>query len=257
MPVMETVKKAWINAHLFVVTLVVNTLGALGVINGLSQKEVSDKFVTLITPSPSTFRIWSVIYSMLILSVVVMIVKRDSQYYKNAIDQISTLFQISCMLNIAWIIAFSYVQIELSVILVYGFAVTLLLLCHNLLKVDDGKHWLLPVSFGIYAGWLLIAAIVNTAAMLVKLKWNGFGIAEEIWAIISLIAAIALVVVLLSRIKNAALPLPVAWAYSGIYQSLIAPEGFNGQYGLLQHIVLGGMTVLIALSAIRFYRNHL
>ncbi len=69
---MERTKKAWINLVLLAVTLAVNTLGALGVINGLSQKEVSDRFPTLITPSPSTFSIWGVIYGLVILGTVAL-----------------------------------------------------------------------------------------------------------------------------------------------------------------------------------------
>lgn len=139
-----------------------------------------------------------------------MIIKKNSPYYKNAINHISTLFRISCILNTAWIIAFSYVQVELSVLLIFGFVITLSMICLNLLKVNDGKHWLLPLSFGIYTGWLFIATVVNTAAMLVKLQWNGFGIADDIWAIFILIIAIALVIVVLLRIKNAAFSIPIA-----------------------------------------------
>lgn len=254
---METTKKAWINGLFLVVTLVINTFGALGFINGLSQKEISDMFVTLITPSPSTFSIWSVIYSLLIISIIVMIVKKDDSYYKSAVNQISTLFWVSCILNIAWIVAFSYVQIELSVLFILGFVITLSLICRKLLKIQDHKRWLLPLSFGIYTGWLFIATVVNIAAMLVKLKWNGFGIAADIWAIIILIIAILLVVAVLLKIRNAAFPLPIAWAYFGIYQFLNAPEGFNGEFGLLQNIALAGMVVLAALAVIQFYRNHL
>lgn len=254
---MEKTKKAWINGLFLSVTLVINTLGALGFINGLSQKEISDMFVTLITPSPSTFSIWSVIYSLLIISIIVMIVKKDDSYYKSAINQISTLFWVSCILNIAWIVAFSYVQIELSVLFIFGFVITLSLICQKLLKIQDRKRWLLPLSFGIYTGWLFIATVVNIAAMLVKLKWNGFGIAPEIWAIIILIIAILLVVAVLSKIRNAAFPLPIAWAYFGIYQFLNAPEGFQGEFGLLQNIALAGMVVLVALVVIQFYRNRL
>ena len=64
---MDTTKKAWINAGFLLVTLIVNALGGLGFINGLSQKEVSDMFDTIITPSPSTFSIWGLIYSLLII----------------------------------------------------------------------------------------------------------------------------------------------------------------------------------------------
>ncbi len=254
---METTKKAWINGLFLAVTLVINTLGALGYINGLTQKEISDMFVTLITPSPATFSIWSVIYSLLIISVIMMIVKKDDPYYKNAVNQITVLFIASCILNMAWIIAFSYVMIELSVLFIFAFVITLALICQELLKVNDEKHWLLPLTFALYTGWLFIATVVNTAAMLVKLNWNGFGLADDIWAIMILIIAILLVLAVLLKIRNAAFPLPVAWAYFGIYQFLRAPEGFKGEFALLQNIALAGAVVLVILAAIQFYRNRL
>ncbi len=253
---MDRTKKAWINGFFFVATLAINALGAIGIINGLSQKQISDMYVTLITPSPSTFSIWSVIYTLLLISVVMMIAKKDDPYYQSAVDEITLLFRISCILNIAWIVAFSFVLIELSVIFILGFAVTLSLICQKLIKIQDGKRWLLPLTFGFYTGWLFIATVVNIAAALVKLKWNGFGIANDIWAIIILIVAVVLIILVLSRIRNAAFPLPVAWAYLGIYQYLNSPEGFKGEFGLLQITALAGMTVLIGVAAIQLYRNH-
>jgi hypothetical protein len=79
---MDRTKKVWINGLFLAVTLAVNTLGATGIINGLSQKQVSDRYPTLITPSPATFGIWSVIYSLLIASVIVMIVKKATPIIK-------------------------------------------------------------------------------------------------------------------------------------------------------------------------------
>lgn len=253
---MDRTKKAWLNGVFFIVTLVVNTLGAIGIINGLSQKQISDRYVTLITPSPSAFSIWSIIYSLLIISVIAMIVKKNDTYVQHAIDQISVPFRISCILNIAWIVTFSYVQIELSVLFIIGFVITLSLICQKLMKIQEGKRWLLPLSFGIYTGWLFIATVVNIAAGLVKLKWNGFGIANDVWAIIILVIAVLLIVFVILKIRNAAFPLPVAWAYFGIYQFLRAPEGFNGEFSLLQTVALVGMVVLIGVAVIQFYRNH-
>ncbi|WP_418790893.1 TspO/MBR family protein [Phosphitispora sp. TUW77] len=253
---MDLTKKAWINGLFLVITLVINTLGALGLINGLSQKQISDMYVTLITPSPATFSIWSLIYSLLLISVIIMIVKIGDPYYYSAVNQITALFRISCIFNIAWTVAFSYMQIELSVLFILGFVITLSLICRKLLKIQDGKRWLLPLSFGIYTGWLFIATVVNIAAALVKLKWNGFGIADDIWAMIILIIAVLLVIAILSKNRNAAFPIPVAWAYFGIYQYLKAPEGFKGQFGLLQIIALAGTTALIGVSIIQLYRNH-
>ena len=253
---MDKLKKAWINALFLIVTLVINTLGAVGLINGLTQKQISNRYLTLITPSPFTFSIWSVIYILLLISVIVMIVRKNDSYYQNAIDKISLLFKISCVINIAWIVAFSFVLVELSSIFILGFVVTLVLICTKLLEVSEGKQWLLPLSFGIYSGWLFIATVVNIAAALTKLEWDGFGLSKETWGIIMLIIAIVLIIVVLMRIRNAAFPLPVAWAYFGIYQFLKSPAGFNGEYGTLQIISLVGMIVLIIVAVFQFIHNN-
>ena len=253
---MERTKKAWINGLFFVVTLAVNTLGAIGVINGLSQKQISDRYITLITPSSTTFSIWSVIYTLLLISVIVMIAKKKDAYYDRAVDQISGLFRISCLLNIVWIVSFSYVLVELSLLFILGFVITLALICQKLLKIQDKKRWLLPLTFGLYTGWLMIATVVNAAAALVKLKWNGFGLTNEVWGIIILAIAVVLVIFVLFKTRNASLPLPVAWAYFGIYQYLKAPEGFKGEFGQLQIVALIGAAILVVAAAFLFYRNR-
>lgn len=150
---MGRTKKAWINGLFFVITLVVNTLGAIGIINGLSQKQISDMYITLITPSPFTFSIWSIIYLSLLASVIVMIVRKNDPYYQMAVDKISVLFRISCILNIVWIVAFSYVQLELSVLFILAFAITLSLICLKLVMIQEGKRWLLPLTFGLRTPW--------------------------------------------------------------------------------------------------------
>lgn len=253
---MDKTKAVWINALFLLITLAINTAGALGLINGLSQKQISDMYVTLITPSPFTFSIWSVIYVLLIISVIVMIIKKDDPYYQKAIDGITGLFIISCILNIAWIVAFSFVKIELSVIFILGFVVTLSLINLKLKKIQVGRHFLLPLTFGLYTGWLFIATVVNISAALVKLQWNGFGISTEILASATLIIALFLVFMVLHSNRNAVFTLPVAWAYWGIYQFLKAPEGFNGEFGQLQIVTIIGIIVLVAMAIMQFYKNH-
>jgi len=253
---MNKTKNAWINGLFLIITLGVNTFGALGLINGLSQKQISDKYMTLITPSPFTFSIWSLIYALLIISIIVMIVKKEDAYYQNAIQEITGLFRLSCLLNIIWIVEFSFEQVELSSVFILAFVVVLALLCLKLRKIQVGKQWLLPVTFGLYTGWLFIATVVNIAAALVKLEWSGFGISEEMWGIIMLIVAIALVVIVIQKLKNAVFPLPLAWAYFGIYDFLKAPEGFGGAFEMLQTVALVGMVFLIAIAVLQLYQNH-
>jgi translocator protein len=254
--IMNRTKKPWINLLFLVITLGVNTLGALGWINGLSQKEISDMYTTFITPSPSTFSIWSVIYILLLISTIVMIIRKRDRYYQKTIDEITVLFIISCLLNMAWIISFSYLMIELSTLFIFTFVIILSIICLRLKKIHDGRHFLLPLTFGIYTGWAFIATVVNVAVTLVKVNWNGFGIAPEVWAGIILIIAIILVFIVLKTNRNAVFPLPIAWAYFGIYQFLKSPEGFKGEYSILQTIALAGMAVLIGMAAIQLYQNH-
>ena len=252
---MDRIKKTWAIGIVFVITLVINALGAIGLINGLSQKEISDRFITLITPSSSTFSIWSLIYSLLLLSIILLVVKRKDPYYQKATDEIAGLFIVSGLLNIIWIVSFSFVLVELSLLFILGFVIVLAMLNQKLLAIRQNNRWILPLAFGFYNGWLFIATVVNAAAALVKVKWNRFGLAEDIWGIIILIVALVLVFLVLSKLKNASFPLPVAWAYFGIYQYLKAPEGFKGVYGSLETVALAGAAVLVAMAAFQFVKN--
>lgn len=251
---MDRTKKIGLNALSLVLTLAVNALGAFGFINGTSQRDVSDRYFTLITPSSSTFSIWSLIYGLLVISLIVMYVKRNDTYYQRAIDKLTPLFIISSLLNMSWIVLFSFVFVELSTLFIFGYAIALALICRQLLSIHEDNHWLLPLTFGIYTGWLMIATVVNVATSLVKLEWNGFGIVDNIWAMIILIVAALLVIGVALSVKNAALPLSVAWAYFGIYQNLANEH--QGDYGLLQIIAIAGLVLLIGFSGIQFYKNE-
>jgi len=253
---LKTKTKAWISAGLLVLTLIVNGMGAFGWINDMSQQEVSDMYPTLITPAPSTFSIWSVIYTLLIISIIIMLIRYNDSYYEEAIEEISYLFWLSCFLNIIWIITFSYILIGLSTLFIFAFLIVMVLIVKKVGKIQKKRRWLLPITFGLYSGWLFIATVVNISAWLVKIDWNGFGIAEEIWAVIILLVAVGLTGFVLFNIENAIFPIPIAWAYFGIYNKLISPEGYQGDYAALQYTALIGIVLLIGLAAIQFYKNH-
>lgn len=247
-------KKVGLNGLFLALTLVVNALGVFGFINGTTQSDVSNEYFTLITPSSTTFSIWSVIYGLLIASLVVMYLKRDEKYYERVINKITPYFIISCILNMAWIVLFSFVLVELSTLFIFGYAIVLALICQQLMRLHEKNRWLLPLTFGLYTGWLMIATVVNVASSLVKMEWNGFGLSDDIWALIILIVAAALVIGVSLVVKNAALPLSVAWAYFGIYQSLLNEH--TGDYSLLGIVAIGGLVVLIGYAGIQFYKNQ-
>lgn len=251
---MDVKKKIGLNAIFLALALVVNALGGFGIINGNSQSDVSNEYFTLITPSGPTFSIWSVIYGLTILSLIVMYIKRNDPYYQEATHKITPLFITLCVLNMTWIILFSFVLIELSALIIFAYAIVLALICTQLLKIHDGEKILLPLTFGLHTGWLIIATVVNVATSLVKIEWNGFGLSDSIWTIIILAISILLVFFISFQTKNAVLPLPIAWAYFGINQNLATEH--NGNYPVLEIIAIVGMVVLIGIAAIQFYRNQ-
>lgn len=67
--------------------------------------------------------------------------------------------------------------------------------------MQTSRRWLLPLTFGLYTGWLMIATVVNIASALVKLEWGRFGVPEDIWAMIVLAVSVGLVILVLLRFK--------------------------------------------------------
>ena len=85
MKTISTKAKSWINLIVFLITLIINYLTASGLINGMSQKVVSNKYNTLITPAGFAFSIWGIIYSLIGISLIYMLVKGTETKVKNLI----------------------------------------------------------------------------------------------------------------------------------------------------------------------------
>ncbi len=227
---MNSKAKAWLSFGLFLLMISINALGAFGFINNMSQKEVSDAYPTLITPSPSTFSIWGVIYTLLLISLIFMIVKHREERTAKLIDTISLPFWVSNIANILWIITFSYKWIGVSTLLILLLVISLAVL-NGRLKAPEGiGQKVNALAFGLYNGWLIVATVVNVSAFLVQLKWDGFGFSPDTWATMILIVALLLSLLIQMRLRNASLTLPLAWAYYGIWQEHQATGKFTGQF---------------------------
>ena len=252
---MTTRAKASIMFVVYLLTIVVNTLGAMGYINDMSQKAVSDRYQTLITPAPFTFAIWGLIYLLVAALLLYLIVRAREQGVARVTDALMPLFIVSCVLEAGWIVAFSYLQIELSTLLIALLLVTLTTLCLRLRAVGHPAGQFAPLVFGIYAGWVMIATVANIALMLVKLRWDAFGIAHETWAAVILAVAVLLKLAVNARLKNAVFSLPIAWAYAGIFYIHYSTADYAGQYRIVLWVSLIGGILLLAIAVGRFLAN--
>lgn len=254
----NTKKLAWLNLLFFLITLGINALGSMGFFNGMSQKAISDKYHTLITPAPLTFSIWGLIYVLVFISLIFMIVKERDFKVKKLITIFTPAFILSSIFNSAWIILFSYEKIGISTIFIFGLLLTLTSINKKLLVNKSEVPFGLPaLAFGLYAGWLTIATVVNISAFLVSIKWDGFGIAPTIWAPLTLVISLLIVVFITSQLKNASYPLPIAWAFYGIYLEMNR-LGESVSYGpFMKPVLIIGIIALLVISILHFKKNEM
>jgi len=105
------------------------------------------------------------------------------------LNQVRIYFAINCVANISWIIAWHYFLIGLSVFWMLVLLLTLIKITDllNKEKLNFTQSLWLRLPFSVYFGWITVATIANITALLVSVGWGGWGIPEEIWAVIILI----------------------------------------------------------------------
>jgi hypothetical protein len=72
------------------------------------------------------------------------------------------------------------------------------------------------VPFSIYLGWITVATIANATSLLDYLRWDGWGISPEAWAVIMLLAATAITALVSFTRGDVAYVLVIVWAFVGI-----------------------------------------
>jgi hypothetical protein len=106
------------------------------------------------------------------------------------------------------------------------------------------------VPFSIYFGWITVATIANITVFLLSLGWNGFGIAEPVWAIIILLVGASIGSLRMWKDKNIFYGAVFVWAYAGIWFKHSSVSGFNGAYPSIITTVI--ICIVIFLGTIGF-----
>jgi len=199
----------YVNLVLFSGMIVMNYLANALPLNNKTTGELSDSFPNLFVPAGITFSIWGVIYLLLIIYCIVQFTGSN----QIAITNISLLFGISCIFNALWIVAWHYGRLPMSIIIMLGMLISLIYI--NIF-IKDLPFGLIKAAFGVYLGWICIAAIANLTALLVNYGWNGSGISEATWTIIMISTGALIVTITISRLNNPFIGLSVIWAFTGI-----------------------------------------
>lgn len=197
-------------------------------LGGMTTQELSDKYANPFTPIGFTFSIWSVIYTLLLIFSIIPLVnyfRGKTQKNKLVEKNIGYLYAISCALNGAWILAWQYQFVGLSVLVMLGLLVTLIRIHMAIRKNPTGLTWndryiTFPV-FSIYLGWISVATIANITAWTVSIGWGGWGISQIDWTVIMVVVATLLGTVIYARYRDVFFNLVIIWALYGIMSKRI------------------------------------
>lgn len=141
--------------------------------------------------------------------------------------------------------AWHYLQVGISVLIMLIFLVSLIqifvIMQKQVLTIKPLYQFLIKTPFSVYLGWISVATIANITALLVHLKWNGFGIDPIYWTLTLISIAILLSVYFIIQFKNIAYPLVVVWALWGIK----AAQGPKSE--LINQITVLGILLIAAL----------
>jgi len=249
-----TVKALVVLTYLAMVTM--NVLANALPLNGRRTGDVSDSYPSLFTPAGLTFSIWGVIYLLLGAHVLYQLgLFRDSPdtaEQSALLNRVGALFAISSLANTAWVFAWHYDNIPLSVVLIVVILVCLALITTALRRVHltGRRRWFIGVPFSVYFGWTTVAVVANITVLLVSVKWDGFGLSDAAWAVIIVLIAMAIGTATMLRNRDVAYGLVLIWAYIGILIRQLSADGLAGHYPAIIGAVIVSLVIYVVVEIV-------
>lgn len=209
-----------------IIALTVNLLANTLPFNGQNTGEISDRFQVYFVPAGYVFSIWGVIYLGWIAFLLYQF--RSDQKRSPRFRRLGYLFAASNLANAIWLFCWHYNQFSLSVLIMLSLLGLLiasyLSLNVNRESVTRTEHWCVDIPFGIYLGWITVATVANISDWLYLVQWNGFGLPDQVWAVIMLAIASLLGLMMALLRRDAAYLLVLLWSFIGIgVKQTVAP----------------------------------
>jgi hypothetical protein len=244
----------------FGLMLAANILAKLIPLNGITMGALSDNYPTLITPADSFFRVWFLIFALMLVYVIYQLelFRRQEVLPSKISGYIRDFFILSCLCNAGWIFAWHYRYIALSLALIIA-----ILLCLSVInryvyseELSLSENLFMRIPFSIYFGWITVATIMNLSVLSISVGWKGFGIPFNYWAIVAILVILIITSIHTYKNKSVAYVFAVMWAIIGILVEHSSKDGYNGQYPeLIITVIIGILILLVELGYIIFYRK--
>jgi hypothetical protein len=252
----------------FIVMVGLNGLANALPLNGVTTGVLSDEIPNLFVPAGLTFAVWGLIYALLLGYAAAVL---SASFGKEASPRWAAadgwIFSLNAILNAAWIVAWHWRMVGLSLAIMLGVLVTLIVLMERIYRADmikpliasnglkasriggsELREFFLRVPILVYLGWICVATIANVTAFLVTAGWDGFGLSPSAWTV-AMIAAGALVGLLLILRRGAvSSALVVVWAYVGIVLKRTSTDPEATMAIIVAAAIAAGLVALVALG---------
>lgn len=204
-------------AAAYVLMISVNALANILPIGGNTTGAVSDAYASMFTPAGFTFAIWSIIYLGLLLLVVVQALPRFRE--DERLRRLAGPFMLNGILNAAWIVAWHYEYLWLSMVIMLGLLATLVVLYG---VVGRGAKSMglfalaVQVPVSMYLAWICVATLANISILQSASGMNDAWLTEPMWTLLKLAVAAMVAGAVFFRFRDAVFVAVVAWAAFGI-----------------------------------------
>jgi len=220
----------WINIVAALVALAVNIMANALPLNGQSTAVISDKFKVLFVPAGYVFAIWGVIYIGWIAFIIYQAL--PAQRANPRLQAAGWLFALASLANAVWLFCWHYEQLPLSVVVMLALLGLLIALYVRFgigrVRPAAAEWWSVDAPFGLYLGWISVATIANISDLLYYGRWDGFGIAPELWAVIMLAAAGVISLAMTQQRADVPYLLVIVWAAGIAVKQSPTPLVANG-----------------------------
>lgn len=250
----------WLVTIIYFVMIATNAAAVLLPLNGMTTQEVSDSYPNLFAPAGLTFAIWSVIYLLLAGFVLYQWLKpgAGSILSNPAVgNRVRNVFIVSSILNSIWLVAWQYLQIDLSVVIMLVLLVTLTYVNRVLVNEPLTKrdYVFIRLPFSVYFGWITIATIANITAFLVDKNIAFLQDNQVFWTVAVLIIGLLIITTTILRNRDIAYGLATLWAYYGILNKHQATDGWDGAYPpiILAVVICLGLLAIVCIYELVLY----
>jgi hypothetical protein len=211
---------AVLNATGLALALVCNALANAVPLNGMNTGQISALYPNLFVPAGLTFSIWGLIYSWLLAFVVGGVVAARRNDPDRLLERIGPWFVVNMLANGAWIFAWHWRVVPLSLLLMLVILGSLLAMY---LRLGTGvrpagalETWVFRAPISLYLGWITVATVANATALVIDLGAPPFGTVPAIVTVLVILTVVGITGRMLADRRDLVFAAVVAWALLGI-----------------------------------------